>query len=98
MSSKCPFSPLKPDWDPLDPKHHGDPIEIHAQLREKCPVAWSDRFGGFFALTRYKDVISAALNWKVFTSAQKTPIPDATTPDRPPRAPAEVDPPYHTAL
>ncbi|MDR5798170.1 cytochrome P450 [Caballeronia sp. LZ008] len=90
MSSKP-----SPDWDPLDPAHHGDPTEIHAQLREKCPVAWSDRFGGFYALTRYEDVTKAALDFQTFTSAQKTPIPEATGPDRPPRAPAEVDPPLH---
>ena len=83
------------DWDPLDPAHHGDPTEIHAHLREKCPVAWSDRFGGFYALTRYEDVTRAALNYETFTSAQKTTIPDTTGPDRPPRAPVEVDPPLH---
>ncbi|MGV7217423.1 cytochrome P450/oxidoreductase [Bradyrhizobium sp. UFLA05-112] len=84
-----------PDWDPLDPAHHGDPTEIHAHLREKCPVAWSERFGGFYALTRYEDITKAALDYRTFTSAQKTPIPEATGPDRPPRAPAEVDPPVH---
>ena len=97
MSTQCPVSAPAQDWDPLDPANHGDPTEIHAYLRDKCPVAWSDRFGGFFALTRYKDVTEAALDWQTFTSAQKTPIPDATGPDRPPRAPAEVDPPLHTA-
>lgn len=97
MSSKCPPSVQHEDWDPLAPEHHGDPTEVHARLRDTCPVAWSNRFGGFYALTRFKDVADAAQNWEVFTSAQKTPIPDAVTPDRPPRAPAEVDPPLHTA-
>jgi cytochrome P450 len=83
------------DWDPLDPAHHGDPTEVHARLRKECPVAWSDRFGGFFALTRYEDVTKAALDYTTFTSAQKTTIPDATGPDRPPRAPVEMDPPIH---
>ena len=83
-----------PDWDPLDPAHHGDPTEIHAQLRDKCPVAWSDRFGGFYALTRYEDVTKAALDFATFSNAKAT-IPDAAGPDRPPRAPVEVDPPVH---
>jgi len=83
------------DWDPLDPQHRGDPTEIHAYLREKCPVAWSDRFGGFYALTRYEDITKAALDYATFTSAQKTTIPDTTGPDRPPRAPVETDPPLH---
>lgn len=97
MPERCPFTPPSQDWDPLDPAHHGNPIEEHARLRDSCPVAWSDRFGGFFALTRFDDVTAAAQDWQTFTSAQKTPIPDATTADRPPRAPAEVDPPVHTA-
>ncbi len=85
------------DWDPLAPENHADPTEVYARLQDGCPVAYSDRFGGFYALTRFKDVTEAALDWQTFTSAQKTPIPDATSPDRPPRAPAEVDPPLHTA-
>jgi cytochrome P450/ferredoxin-NADP reductase len=97
MTKQCPVDTAKEDWDPLDPKHHGDPTEIHAHLRRDCPVAWSNQFGGFYALTRFKDVTGAALDWQTFTSAEKTPIPYATSPDRPPRAPAEVDPPLHTA-
>jgi cytochrome P450/ferredoxin-NADP reductase len=85
------------DWDPLDPAHHGDPTQIHAHLREQCPVAWSERFGGFYALTRYDDVVAASLDVATFTSAQKTTIPDITGPERPPRAPVEMDPPIHTA-
>jgi cytochrome P450 len=84
------------DWDPLAPENHADPM-IYAHLRDECPVAWSDRFGGFYALTRFEDVTQAALDWHTFTSAQKTHILDATSADRPPRAPAEVDPPLHTA-
>jgi cytochrome P450/ferredoxin-NADP reductase len=85
------------DWDPLAPQNHADPTEVYARLRDECPVAYSDRFDGFYALTRFKDVTESALDWHTFTSAEKTPIPEATTPDRPPRAPAEVDPPLHTA-
>ncbi|MEB3371877.1 cytochrome P450 [Saccharopolyspora mangrovi] len=97
MSSGCPVSQPNEDWDPLAAKNHADPTDVYTRLRDECPVAWSDRFGGFYALTRFKDVTESALDWHTFTSAQKTPIPDATSPDRPPRAPAEVDPPFHTA-
>jgi cytochrome P450/ferredoxin-NADP reductase len=97
MSTGRPISHPSEDWDPLAPENHDDPRAVYSRLREESPVAWSDRFDGFFALTRFKDVTEAALDWHTFTSAQKTPIPDATTPDRPPRAPAEVDPPLHTA-
>ncbi len=82
-----------PDWDPLDPAHSGDPTELHAHLRDKCPVAWSDRFGGFFALTRYKDVTRAALDHETFSNVKAT-IPEVA-PGRPLRAPVEYDPPIH---
>lgn len=97
MPSGCPIPHPSEDWDPLAPENHGDPTDVYTHLRDECPVAWSDQFGGFYALTRFKDVTESALDWHTFTSAQKTPIPDATSPDRPPRAPAEVDPPFHTA-
>lgn len=97
MPSGSPNSIPSEDWDPLAPENHSDPRAVYSRLRDECPVAWSNRFEGFYALTRFKDVTEAALDWHTFTSAQKTPIPDATTPDRPPRAPAEVDPPFHTA-
>lgn len=85
---------LTQDWDPMDPAHAGDPSEIHAYLRKKCPVAWSDRFGGFYAISRFEDVRSAALDFATFSNDKAT-IPDAAGPGRPPRAPVEVDPPVH---
>jgi cytochrome P450/ferredoxin-NADP reductase len=84
------------DWNPLDPANNGDPTCIHAQLREKCPVAWTDQFGGFFTLTRYADVTAAALDVATFSSAQKNSIPPTTGPERPLRPPVEADPPIHT--
>lgn len=82
------------DWDPMDPAHAGDPTEIHAHLRDKCPVAWSDRFGGFYAITRFEDVKAAALDHATYSNDRAT-IPSSAGPDRPPRAPVEVDPPLH---
>ncbi|WKN60174.1 hypothetical protein HJ581_0040975 [Rhodococcus opacus] len=83
MPPGCPIPHPSEDWDPLAPEDHGDPTGVYTRLRDECPVAWSDRFGGFYALTRFQDVTEAALDWHTFTSAQKTPIPDATSPDRP---------------
>ena len=84
------------DWDPLDPAALADPITAHLRLRQECPVARSDRWGGFWTLTRYEDVIAAALDTDTFISGEKTTIPDSTGPDRPPRPPLEVDRPEHT--
>jgi cytochrome P450 len=84
------------DWDPLDPVAVEDPFGAHARLRERCPVARSHRWGGFWSLMRHEDVIAAALDTETFISGEKTTIPDSTGPDRPPRAPLEVDRPEHT--
>ncbi|MFZ0380673.1 MAG: cytochrome P450 [Solirubrobacteraceae bacterium] len=84
------------DWDPLDPVAVEDPFGVHARLREGCPVARSERWGGFWSLMRHEDVIAAALDTETFISGEKTTIPDSTGPDRPPRPPLEVDRPEHT--
>jgi cytochrome P450 len=75
-SAGCPVarSEPTPDWDPLDPANNGDPTSVHAQLREKCPVAWTDRFGGFYTLTRYADVTAAASD----IARRSNPIPPST--------------------
>ena len=73
MPENCPMTTPSEDWDPLAPANHADPTEVYGRMREECPVAWSDRFGGFYALTRFQDVTDAALDWHTFTSAQKTP-------------------------
>jgi len=39
-----------PDWDPLAPPALDDPVLALADLRERCPVAWTDRAGGFWAV------------------------------------------------
>ncbi|HUA02443.1 MAG TPA: cytochrome P450 [Solirubrobacteraceae bacterium] len=84
------------DWDPLDPAALADPFAAHARLRDKCPVARADRWGGFWTLMRHEDVIAAALDPETFISGEKTTIPDSTGADRPPRPPLEVDRPEHT--
>lgn len=82
------------DWDPLAPGVERDPTEEHARLRQECPVAHSDRWGGFWTLFRYEDVVAAAKDTTTFISSQKATLPDST-PSRPPRPPLESDPPEH---
>lgn len=84
------------DWDPLDPAAVEDPFATHAHLRDVCPVARSERWGGFWSLMRHEDVLAASLDTETFISGEKTTIPDSTGPHRPPRPPLEVDRPEHT--
>jgi cytochrome P450 len=84
------------DWDPMEPSAVADPLGAYADLRERCPVARSDRWGGFWALLRHEDIVAAALDTETFISSKKATIPDSTGPGRPPRPPLESDRPQHT--
>jgi cytochrome P450 len=46
-----------------DPAHHWQ------ELRETCPVAHSDRYGGFYILSRYADVVAADGDAERFSTA-----------------------------
>ena len=82
------------DFDPDLPESfdsaHGD----YARLRNECPVAWTDRLGGFWALTRYEDVERAASSPKTFTTAVQNVVPKVAFTGR--RPPLHLDPPEHT--
>ena len=53
------------EWDPCAPAAVADPPASWRDLRETCPVAWSERSvlspGGFWAVSRYDDVGSLAV-------------------------------------
>ena len=80
---------------------HGDPEviphlhETLAEMRSKCPVGWSENYGGFWTFTRYDDVVTAARDHTVFTVSEGIAIPPTGGSIR--LAPAEYDPPEHTA-
>jgi hypothetical protein len=48
------------DYDILDPEYVVHPYAVWDDLREGCPVAHSDRWGGSWMPTRYADVFAAA--------------------------------------
>ena len=57
------------DFDPLAPDFIADPHAALHEMRERCPVAFSDRWGGFYALTRRADVVEVARRHKEFISS-----------------------------
>ena len=79
--------------DPHSLENVDEIYQLYDELRA-CPVRHSDAQGGFYWLTRYKDVRDAALDFKHFSSALKgvrLPAHVATG-----RLPAiEMDPPEH---
>src|SRR3546814_7343751 len=58
---------------PVDFDHES---ESHAQnwpaefreLRGKCPVAWTEKHGGYWVATRYKDIVAMAQDSVTFSS------------------------------
>ncbi|GAA1268794.1 cytochrome P450 [Pseudonocardia aurantiaca] len=70
--------------------------ETLAEMQGRCPVAWSDASGGFWALTKYDDVVTASNDWQTYTVTKGIMIPP--TGASMPVIPAELDPPRHTSL
>jgi cytochrome P450 len=85
------------DLDHHAPDFIADPWPVYAELRRSSPVARSERYGGFWLITRYEDVKAAAKDWPTFTSSlpNVTSIP-STHPRTEPDLPIELDPPLHT--
>lgn len=77
-----------PDWDPLAPDVVADPVTVQRRLREHCPVAWTERHGGFWSLFRYADIVAATKDPGSFAQGR----PQRGTP----RPPLEVNPPLHS--
>src|SRR3954463_4068462 len=70
-------------FDQHDPRFIEDPESVIGPIREEHAVVHSDRYGGFWLLTRYDDVTAAALDCPAFTSA----VPGTTLiPSTQPRA------------
>ncbi len=79
-------------FDHFDPAFMIDPYPGYAQLREQCPVHHSDRHGGFYVLSTFRDVYEAAQNYEVFSSAGDA---LAIPPNGARPLPITVDPPEH---
>ena len=61
-----------PDYafDPHDPAFARDPWHAYRELRNRCPVAYSDTYdGGFWVVSTYSDVRAVALDPARFSSA-----------------------------
>lgn len=80
-----------PDWDPFSHDAVADPPASWAELRERCPVAWSDRQSGFWVVSRYDDAVEIARHADRFNNSG---APQFGTP----RPPLEVDRPVHATF
>ncbi|HLB23932.1 MAG TPA: cytochrome P450 [Dehalococcoidia bacterium] len=74
------------DYDIFSREYIKDPFPIWDDIRGKCPVAHTDRWGGSFMPTRYEDLFDIAKNIQTYSSrnvlvADVMPAPDQERPE-----------------
>ncbi len=93
-----PVSDWGTDFSHLEPQWSADPYPIQDDLRQRCPIAHTERFGGAWLPTRYEAVAAIAYDTGRFSSRSII-----MSNFRPPRElapiggspPISSDPPFH---
>lgn len=95
MSQREPVADWATDFDHLDPAWGAGAPEIWDELRQRCPVAHSDRYHGVYLPTRYDDIAAIAYDTENFSS--RTVAVNALPPEesRSIAPPITSDPPEH---
>ena len=91
--TRPPVNDWSTDFDHLDPRWIENPYPIWDELREKCPIAHTERFRGVYFPSRYEDVRAVAYDTENFSSRRI--IVRETPPPRIPAPPITSDPPEH---
>ncbi|HKR69514.1 MAG TPA: cytochrome P450 [Streptosporangiaceae bacterium] len=93
-----PVSDWATDFSHLEPEWAADPYPIQDELRQRCPIAHTDRFGGGWLPVRYEDVAAIAYDTERFSSRSivmgnfRPPVDIAPIGGSPP---ISSDPPFH---
>jgi cytochrome P450 len=93
MNRRPPVADWATDFDHLDPRWVEDPFPIWDELRQKCPIAHTDRFMGVYLPTRYEDVRAVAYDTEHFSSHRVVVREGMPPPGGAP--PITTDPPKH---
>ena len=56
------------EFDPFSSEFFDDPTEIYRRLRDEAPVYFNEKYG-FYALSRFDDVVAAHRDWPGLSSA-----------------------------
>jgi len=101
MATVKPAQNWQTDWDHADPAYNQQAHQIWDELRETCPVAHTDRYGGAWLPVRHEDISAIARDTDHFSSE------GAVLSNKPPREewistapiggapPITSDPPFH---
>jgi cytochrome P450 len=93
-----PVSDWATDFSHLEPEWSADPYPIQDDLRQRCPIAHTNRFGGGWLPTTYDDVAAIAYDTERFSSRSiimgnfRPPLDIAPVGGSPP---ISSDPPFH---
>lgn len=92
-----PVTNWETDFDHTDLKWAADPFPIWDTLRQSCPVAHSDRYGGVWLPTRHEDVAAIAYDTEHFSSSGiiVSDDPQIIGPPVGLAPPITSDPPFH---
>ncbi len=84
-----------PHFDHHDPAlTHDNVYQVYEHLRQDCPVAWSERYGGFWVVSRYGDIVTALMDPVTFSSTEGVHLPRQESQQK--SIPIDYDPPIHT--
>ena len=88
------------EFDPFSDEYFNDPSEVYRRLRDEAPVYFNDKYG-FYALSRFADVLAAHREWENLSSAHGIDLSTLTKdPDeiKTYRMIIMMDPPEHDRL
>ncbi len=75
MDERKPASDWTTDFDILDPDYNLDPGPVWREMRERCPIAHTERWGGAWVATSYDDVQALVRKTPELSNRQPTVFP-----------------------
>ena len=94
MNINSGMSSTDADYDPTLPETFDSVHEDFARLRAHCPVAHSNAFDGFWAITRYQDIVDILFDPDTYITSVRNVVPGSAATGR--RPPLHLNPPEHT--
>jgi cytochrome P450 len=97
-----PVNDWKTDYDIFAPEYVANPMPVWDEIRDGCPVAHTERWGGSWMPTKYSDLFAIAQDIQHFSSRQILVAPVLTTGEGYQEfegvgaPPISSDPPEHT--
>jgi len=98
MADRPPVTDWATDWDHTRPEYAQQAPAVWEELRQTCPVAHTERFGGAWLPVNHADVAAIAHDTEHFTSESVVVSdfkPDGSTRPRGFAPPITSDPPFH---